>query len=75
MEKYKEAISDYLTAHQIDPTLNAKVNADNIKAFVVKTAGLINKKVNDYILMDLGRIEADKDFRNNQDHPSNIYSF
>lgn len=45
LEKYKEAVADYMTAHQIDPTLNAKVMADNIKTFVIKTAGLINKKV------------------------------
>jgi len=33
-----------MTAHSIDPTLNAKIMADNIKQFVIKTAGLINKK-------------------------------
>ncbi len=44
LEKYKEAVADYMTAHQIDPTLNAKLMADNIKTFVIKTAGLINKK-------------------------------
>ena len=44
LEKYKEAVADYMTAHQIDPTLNAKAMADNIKTFVIKTAGLINKK-------------------------------
>ena len=45
LEKYKEAITDYTTAHQIDPTLNGKLAAENIKSFVVKTANLINKKV------------------------------
>lgn len=45
LEKYKEAVSDYMTAHQIDPTLGGKMQADNIKAFVIKTASLINKKV------------------------------
>jgi hypothetical protein len=44
LEKYKEAISDYLTSHQIDPTLGAKERADSIKAFAIKTASLINKK-------------------------------
>lgn len=44
LEKYKEAVSDYTTAHQIDPTLGAKLAADNIKQFVIKTASLINKK-------------------------------
>lgn len=45
LEKYKEAATDYIVAHQIDPTLNAKFAAENIKNFIIKTAGLINKKV------------------------------
>lgn len=45
LEKYKEAVADYTTAHQIDPTLDARAVAENIKSFVLKTAGLINKKV------------------------------
>jgi hypothetical protein len=46
LEKYKEAVSDYLAAHQIDPTLNANKCVDNIRSFVIKTASQINKKAN-----------------------------
>ncbi len=74
LEKYKEAVSDYLTAHQIDPTLGGKAMSDNIKTFVIKTASLINKKARADIKTLIGRTEAQEGVRDHEDYLHDLRS-
>lgn len=44
LENYREAISDYDTAHNIDPNLGARTKARGIQEFVVNICSLITKE-------------------------------
>jgi tetratricopeptide (TPR) repeat protein len=44
LERYNEAVRDYLKAHQIDPNLQADQRAQRIINFVVQAYTLINQK-------------------------------
>jgi hypothetical protein len=44
LERYNEAVRDYLKAHQIDPNLQADQKAEKVVDFVVQAATLIQTK-------------------------------
>ena len=44
LERYNEAVRDYMRAHSIDPNLQADQKADKIISFVVNAATLIQSK-------------------------------